>query len=228
MNAPYSILIVDDEETIRKLLRSRFEREDYTVYTAENAEVASQLLQQHAEIAVVVTDVKMPGKSGIELTQEIKEGNGHRKVIVMTGHGEKSTAIEALRKGASDYLEKPFDLEEMTHSVMRTLKEFRLEHENLKFVEQLRQQVTQNVVTQISNVIPLKKEFAQHAEEKMNYTRLKKQWTDQFEQDYIQKLLHKNQGNVTAAAKEAGLDRSNFLRLLRRHSIQAQSYRKAA
>ncbi len=212
MKSPYAILVVDDEETIRKLLRSRFERESYTVYTAENAEQAAQQLKEHSEIAVVVTDIKMPGKSGLELTQEIKTSGDHRKVIVMTGHGEKSTAIEALRKGASDYLEKPFDLEEMTFSATRTLREYELEQQN----------------HYISNVIPLKKEFAEHAEEKMNYTKLKKQWTDQFEQDFIQKLLQKNNGNVTAAAKEAGLDRSNFLRLLRRHQIQAQTFRKAA
>lgn len=223
MKSPYTILVVDDEETVRKLLRSRFEREEYTVITAENADQAKQLLQQHENIALVVTDIRMPGKSGLELTQEIKSGNGHRKVIVMTGHGEKSTAIEALRKGASDFIEKPFDMDEMVHSAVRTLREFTLEQQNLEFVESMRQQKAQ-----VSNVVPLKKEFAAHAEDKMNYTRLKKQWTDQFEQDYIQKLLQKNGGNVTAAAKEAGLDRSNFLRLLRRHQIQAQTYRKAA
>lgn len=226
MKSPYAILVVDDEEPVRKLLRSRFEREEYTVITAENADQAKQLLQEHAHIALVVTDIRMPGKSGLELTQEIKSGNGHRKVIVMTGHGEKSTAIEALRKGASDFIEKPFDMEEMVHSAVRTLREFTIEQQNLEFVENLRQQ--SGAPVQPSNVIPLKREFAAHAEDKMNYTRLKKQWTDQFEQDYIQKLLQKNNGNVTAAAKEAGLDRSNFLRLLRRHQIQAQTYRKAA
>src|SRR4051812_13744227 len=107
MRSPYAILVVDDEEPIRKLLRSRFEREEFTVYTAENADQATQCIHNHAEIAVVVTDIKMPGKTGLELTHEIKSATGGRKVIVMTGHGEKSTAIESLRKGASDYLEKP-------------------------------------------------------------------------------------------------------------------------
>lgn len=239
MNTEPKILIVDDEEPIRKLLRSRFERERWNVLTAENAQQAEALLAEHPEIAVIVTDVKMPGKSGMELTGEIKANHPQRKVIVMTGHGEKSTAIESLRKGASDYLEKPFDLDEMTHSVARTLREFNTEAEREHLLKSLQNNprtlsggspmgpsLTQ--MPTVSNVIPLRKEFAEHAEEKMNYTHLKKLFVDQFEQDFIAKLLQKHRGNVTAAAKEAGLDRSNFLRLLRRHKMQAVGYRTAA
>ena len=136
------VMVVDDEEPIRKLLKARFEREGITVVTAENAQQAMEVVKQ-TPVAVVVTDVKMPGKTGIELLEELRSTSVSKnsKVIVMTGHGEKSTAIEALRKGASDYLEKPFDLEEMTHSVKRTLKEFRLEKENEDFVQRLEARV---------------------------------------------------------------------------------------
>jgi len=137
----YAVLIVDDEEPIRRLLKARFEREGLTVHAAENADQALATLKASPEIAVVVTDVKMPGKDGLELLKEIKEHAQSPKVIVMTGHGEKSTAIEALRKGSSDYLEKPFDLEEMTHSVKRTLNEYRLERENEDFVQRLEARV---------------------------------------------------------------------------------------
>ncbi len=228
MKSPYAILIVDDEESICKLLKSRFEREEYQVYTAANAEQATQMVADHSEIAVVVTDVKMPGKSGIELTKELRTSAQPKKVIVMTGHGEKSTAIDALRLGASDFVEKPFNVEEMAHAVARTVGEYTLERENEVYVQKLRSQTPFIDLNTVSNVIPLKREFAAHAEEKLNFTVLKKKWTDQFEQDFISKLLNKHKGNVTAAAKEAGLDRSNFLRLLRRHQIQAQVYRKAA
>jgi DNA-binding NtrC family response regulator len=141
MNPYKTILIVDDEEPIRKLLKTRFEREGLTVKTAENGEQALQQVAQDPTISVVVSDVKMPVLGGIELTTKIKSVKNSPKVIVMTGHGEKSTAIEALRVGASDYREKPFDLEEMVHSVTRTLNEVRLERENEEFVNRLQDRV---------------------------------------------------------------------------------------
>ena len=58
------------------------------------------------------------------------------------------------------------------------------------------------------------------------FTNLKKKWSDEFEKEYLENLLARMQGNVTSAAKESGIDRSNFLRLLRRHHINAQSYRE--
>lgn len=141
MNPYKTILIVDDEEPIRKLLKTRFEREGLTVRVAENGEQAMNEVAQNPAICVVVTDVKMPGMNGIEITTKIKAIKNGPKVIVMTGHGEKSTAIEALRIGASDYREKPFDLEEMVHSVSRTLNEYRLERENEEYMSRLQDRV---------------------------------------------------------------------------------------
>lgn len=142
MNPYKTILIVDDEESIRKLLKTRFEREGLTVHTAENATQAIETIKAQPSISVVVTDVKMPGMSGIELTGQIRaSGKSAPKVIVMTGHGEKSTAIESLRLGASDFREKPFDMEEMVHSVTRTLNEVRLERENEEHVNRLQERV---------------------------------------------------------------------------------------
>ncbi len=141
MSNKQTILIVDDEQSIRKLLTARFEREDFQVFAAENAEDALVQLKTRPEISVVVTDIKMPGKSGIELLKEIKSQSNSPKVIVMTGNGEKSTAIEALRLGASEYIEKPFEMEEMTHSVKRTFNEYRLESENKDFVSRLEARV---------------------------------------------------------------------------------------
>ncbi len=136
------VLVVDDEEPIRKLLKARLEREGFTVQTESSAEAGSAYLNEHPEVCVMVTDVKMPGQDGISFTKEVKQKKTSPKVIVMTGHGEKSTAIEALRIGASDYLEKPFDLEEMAHAVKRCVKEQALERENEDFVKILEARVT--------------------------------------------------------------------------------------
>jgi DNA-binding NtrC family response regulator len=142
MNEKNVILVVDDEESIRKVLKARLEREGFTVETAADGVSAEAILNAKPEITVMITDVKMPGKDGLTLTKETKQKKNSPKVIVMTGHGEKSTAIEALRIGASDYLEKPFDMDEMTHAVKRSLKEARLERENEDFVQRLEARIT--------------------------------------------------------------------------------------
>lgn len=142
MNEKAVLLIVDDEEPIRKLMKARFEREGFEVITASNAFEGEEWIAKNPAISVVVTDVKMPGKDGIAFTKEARQKKGAPKFIVMTGHGEKTTAIEALRIGASDYLEKPFDMEEMAHSVKRTMKEYRLERDNEDFVQRLEARVT--------------------------------------------------------------------------------------
>jgi DNA-binding NtrC family response regulator len=222
MNTQPIILVVDDEEPIRKLLKARFEREGFTVMTAAHAEEAEQCLNQNASIGVVVSDVKMPGKDGLTFTKEVKSSNQSIKVIVMTGHGEKSTAIQALRIGASDYLEKPFDLEEMTHAVKRTLKEYSLEEENAQFNQSV-VQMTTSVRNQALEPI----DSWTDVENTSSYTVLKKKWSEAFEKEYLTGVLSKHHGNVTAAAKEAAVDRSNFLRLLRRHHIDASVYRNS-
>jgi DNA-binding NtrC family response regulator len=113
------ILVVDDEETIRKLLKSRLDREGHDVATAANAEEAQKAFQTGGEVGVLITDLRMPGQDGFSLMAWAKEKYPQLRVIVITGHGEKEVAVKALRNGASDYLEKPFDLDELTHAANR-------------------------------------------------------------------------------------------------------------
>jgi DNA-binding NtrC family response regulator len=229
MNTKPTILVVDDEDTIRKLLKARFEREGFNVNTAGSAEEGSAFLASNPECAVVVTDVRMPGKDGLAFTAEIKQQFKHTKVIVMTGHGEKSTAIQALRTGASDYLEKPFDLEEMTHALKRTVNEYELEMKTEAFVHELEVRVERaEKPRQEYHATPapsISADAWSEGEVTSSYTVLKKKWSEAFEKEYLCNVLEKHQGNVTSAAKEASVDRSNFLRLLRRHHIDAAAYR---
>src|SRR5690348_14103674 len=94
------ILIVDDEETIRKLLKSRLERDGYEVVTACNADEA-QTAYKTGDFGVVVTDLRMPGKDGFALLGWVRENYPNCCGIVITGHGEKEAAIKAIRSGAS-------------------------------------------------------------------------------------------------------------------------------
>ncbi len=234
MNTKNVVMIVDDEEAIRKLLKARFEREGHTVLTANDASEAGAVLAQNRNISLIVSDVKMPGKDGITFTKEVKEQHTGMKVIVMTGHGEKSTAIQALRIGASDYLEKPFDMEEMVHAVNRALKERSLEKENETYAQNVVQfsAGTENgsgkpQANELTFVPQTSIDVDQWSEKEntSSYTVLKKKWSEAFEKEYLTQVLAKHGGNVTAAAKEAAVDRSNFLRLLRRHQIDASVYR---
>jgi DNA-binding NtrC family response regulator len=135
------IMIVDDEETIRKLLKGRLDREGYDVTTASNADEAQQTIERGGEVAVMITDLKMPGKDGFALTESVKGTYPRTKVIVITGHGEKEAAVKALRLGASDYLEKPFDMDELVHAVKRGVREHQLEKENGDLVARLEARV---------------------------------------------------------------------------------------
>ncbi|MDR3605801.1 MAG: sigma-54 dependent transcriptional regulator [Oligoflexia bacterium] len=135
------VLVVDDEDTIRKLLKSRLDREGFDVVTAENAEAAEQALAHGGEPNVLVTDLKMPGKDGFELMGWAKKRNPQLRVIVITGHGEKEAAVKALRQGASDYLEKPFDMDQLVHAVQRCARENELEIENRDLLGRLEARV---------------------------------------------------------------------------------------
>src|SRR6476469_4648768 len=105
------ILIVDDEEAIRKLLQSRFSREGWQVTVAEEGTKALEAIRAEKP-TVIVTDIKMPGLDGFQLIDEFRKNGVACPIIMITGHGEKECAIEAIHRGAFDYLEKPFDMNE--------------------------------------------------------------------------------------------------------------------
>ncbi|OFZ19290.1 MAG: hypothetical protein A2X94_05830 [Bdellovibrionales bacterium GWB1_55_8] len=124
------IIVVDDEETIRKLLKSRLERDGYEVITATGAEEARAAFSGDRDAAVIVTDLRMPGEDGFAVAQWARQHHPDTCIVVITGHGEKEAAIRAIRSGASDYLEKPFDMDEISHAVKRGVAEYTLRREN--------------------------------------------------------------------------------------------------
>ena len=91
-----TILLVDDEEGIRKVLGISLEDSGYTVHTAENGEKALEIFKK-VRPPIVLTDIKMPGMSGIHLLQKIKSVNPDTEVIMITGHGDMDLAIESLK-----------------------------------------------------------------------------------------------------------------------------------
>lgn len=119
------ILIVDDEEKIRKILTRLLEDEDYRIKSVENgnrAIVAATTYQPD----LILMDQNMPGKNGIETMITIKEKLPNVTVIIITAYGEVSLAVEAIKKGAYDYLEKPFDNDKLLMLIKRAIEHKRM------------------------------------------------------------------------------------------------------
>ncbi len=117
---PTKILVVDDDETIREELVEYLGHKGYDCVDASGAGPALEALHGDSNIAVVLTDLAMPGRDGLELmTTAQSEIERELEFIVLTGHGGKDEAIGALRLGAQDFLEKPVDLKHLLHVVQR-------------------------------------------------------------------------------------------------------------
>jgi len=108
-----TILVVDDDPVIRRMLEKRLEKEGYEVLIAEDGYQARKIIpQQH--IDVVLTDLMMPGSiGGIEVLEIAKSISPNIEVILITAHSSVDTAVEAMKKGAADYLEKPINFDEL-------------------------------------------------------------------------------------------------------------------
>ena len=107
------ILVVDDEKTVRDVLKKSFELWGYFCETAEDGKEALLKIKDGRVYNLLITDSKMPNLGGIEVLKEIKKVNPYIEVVFLTGYPTVASAVEALKIGASDYLAKPFDLVEM-------------------------------------------------------------------------------------------------------------------
>jgi DNA-binding NtrC family response regulator len=129
MEKKISILIVDDEESVRESLYSWFIEDGYKVECAENAKKALAILES-GNFDIILTDLKMPGMDGLELLQRIKTLNKDSIIIVMTAFASVDTAVKALKDGAFDYVTKPFDPDDLSHLIRNATKQISLANEN--------------------------------------------------------------------------------------------------
>lgn len=136
MNA--RVLIVDDEKDILKALEFLLKGEGYSVSGAENGETALELYKKES-FDIVLTDLKMPGMDGLRLLEEIKKINPEATVLFMSAYATVESAVEAMKKGAADYIVKPFINEEVKLTFKRLLESHRLRAENLALKRELSQ-----------------------------------------------------------------------------------------
>src|SRR5580704_1259517 len=130
------VLIVDDEKFIRDILADFLGMEGYIVRTAEDGAAALNELH-NAHYDLVISDLKMPRMGGIELLDAIGTAAPNALTVIMTGFGTVETAIDAMKRGAYDYILKPFKVEEVIRVVQRGLEKQRLAAENLRLREAL-------------------------------------------------------------------------------------------
>lgn len=112
----YRILIIDDEPIITSLLEEAFRKDGYECQVAEDGDEGLKIFESFKP-QVVVTDLKMPKRSGLQVLKDIKAISPETQVLIMTGYGTEELAIEALRLGASNYVKKPFNLAELRRIV---------------------------------------------------------------------------------------------------------------
>ena len=120
-----TVLAVDDEQNIRRLIRNEFTLEGYDVTTARSGEEGLSLIEQK-QFDVILLDIKLPKLNGIDVLRKIKEMSGTSEVIMITGYGDIQSAVDSLKLGARDYVTKPFKLDDLLTIVRKAVSDSKL------------------------------------------------------------------------------------------------------
>lgn len=141
----YSVLVVDDEESILKLFQKEFSTPQRTIHTAPSAAKARQLMRRNA-YDVVLLDIRLPDADGLELYSEFKERLQDIEIILITGHGNIDNAVQAMKLGAYDYITKPFNLDKLELVIERAWQRGSMQRENRTFRLSHKEQRTHRMV----------------------------------------------------------------------------------
>ncbi len=153
MSEPDRIFLVDDDSAVRHALKLYLEREQFIVHDFPSAEALLETIdEQDADIAVL--DMRMEGMSGLELQAELKARDKTLPIIFITGHGSVQSSVSAMKEGAADFIEKPFENEELLQSIRHTLEkeEKRKEQHSIK----------SSLLKRFNNLTPREKEVMEH------------------------------------------------------------------
>ncbi len=139
MNQGFRILVVDDERAMRESLSAWLRKEGYGVQCAADGTEALAILDKH-DIDLMLADVKMPGMDGLELLERARDRHPHVMVLMITAYGSIESAVSAMKRGAQDYILKPFDPEQMMLVVQKLARQQRLVEENRTLRQRLKEQ----------------------------------------------------------------------------------------
>lgn len=182
-----NILIVDDEEMIRELLSSALLQEGYICHQASNVDDAFLVLDEQ-KVDLVISDIMMPGRSGVELLRDLKKIDPDITVLMITGLSDMNTAMECIHLGADDYITKPFGINRVILTVKNLIEkrnlaiekknyQVSLEFKVLKQTEQIRNTMHElhtayeNTLTALVKALDAReKEVGSHSERVMNFS----------------------------------------------------------
>lgn len=201
--ATRDILVVDDEVGIRELLSEILFDEGYRIHLAENATQARSFREQHVP-DLVLLDIWMPDTDGLTLLKEwVERGQLTMPVIMMSGHGTIETAMEAMRIGASDFLEKPIALQKLLATVAKAIQ-FGVPATGPRLQQEAQGAADSDYRTQISLPLDLPlREAREH-----------------FDSLYFNHQMQKENGNISRIAEKAGIERTHLYRKLKQLGIK--------
>jgi DNA-binding NtrC family response regulator len=198
------ILVVDDEIGIRELLSEILFDEGYRVHLAESAAQAQTFRQQHAP-DLVLLDIWMPEMDGLSL---LKQWAGAQQltmpVIMMSGHGTIDTAMEAIKVGATAFLEKPIALQKLLLTISQAI------------------QTNQVVTTALPEEVPLAKENAEENEMNAFFELPLREAHERFDRMYFNYQIQKEKGNIARVAEMSGVERTHLYRKLKQLGMKLE------
>jgi two-component system, LuxR family, response regulator FixJ len=136
MDCPPNIAMVDDDETVRNSLTALFSSAGYSSESYSSAE-AFMAAFDPSRVGCLLVDVNMPGMGGLELQRWLRSGNAELPVILLTGHGDVRMAVDAMKAGAFDFIEKPYDNNDLLDGIVRALEHAKQIHQQLVSVREV-------------------------------------------------------------------------------------------
>ena len=202
------VLVVEDRPAILKLLSSILD-DAYDVVTAPDGAVALDLLES-APVDVVLTDIRMPGVSGFEVLRMTLDRAPQARVIMMTAYANVPDAVAAMKLGAYDYVAKPLEADEILLIVARAVADAR-EHAPVAL-----------------SVARDRAGGADPAEVSVGFHRAVEDARERASREYLSSLMRVFDGNVTEAAKRAGMTRESLHRVMKRYGVRSGHHHPAA
>ncbi len=226
------VLVIDDEESMRHALAKGLERGGFRTVTAATGRGGVELFVAGGFDAVL-TDVRLPDLSGLDITAILVEMDASVPVVVMTGYGTMEVALEAMRRGAKDYVQKPFRVEDVARILTRAVHESRLSRENRRLRALVERRLSPEGFEEVEAELAALRRGAgangqtpeQSGEDGPMPLREAQR---RFEVQYVEELLAQTGGNVAAAARLAGISRPNFHKKLKTLGVDSHRFKEAA
>ena len=231
------VLVIDDEESMRHALAKGLERAGFRCASAATGRDGVDAFVGGGFDAVL-TDVKLPDLSGLDITAILIEMDAAVPVVVMTGYGTMEIALEAMRRGAKDYIQKPFAIDDVSRILGRAIEESRLSRENRRLRALVERRLSPDGFQEVEAELAELRDRAPvngngngqtngHDEDASGPLPLREAQR-KFEIQYVKELLAQTGGNVAAASRLAGISRPNFHKKLKTLGVDANRFKEAA